>query len=379
MRHDLTLRGQARRLQPRRDRGAVERAAGQRPLDHPQRPLRRGAELGEPALDRGARQPAGQSVQPAEILHCDEVERPAQQPGRHERGLVDRRSRRGSAGPAARRAGPAPGRRAAAAPRRPPSAPPARAAAPRRAAGAARAASSRDDEPVAEVERVARRGSRRCARPRRRSRGRRAAPRPARPPRRPASARRPRCSRARRDRGTPLAGASTPSGTRRGSRAGSARPRTAPGRARPSPRAAAGRRAPRRACSRGRARTSRGPCCPTAAATTRRATRRSSRRPASWSGQWWSERIAIAASKAPSANGSAPATASMHRRRPRRPLRAHHRRRLDRGHVAVARLVVPGARADVKTVSASPSAARICAAIRGSSPRVASYERPIVS
>ena len=37
-----------------------------------------------------------------------------------------------------------------------------------------------------------------------------------------------------------------------------------------------------------------------------------------------------------------------HRRRPRRPLRAHHRRRLDGGDGAVARLVVPGPRADVE-------------------------------
>ena len=45
--------------------------------------------------------------------------------------------------------------------------------------------------------------------------------------------------------------------------------------------------------------------------TTRRATRRSSRSPAARSAQWWSENTAIAASNAPSPNGSASARPSI--------------------------------------------------------------------
>ena len=75
-------------------------------------------------------------------------------------------------------------------------------------------------------------------------------------------------------------------------------------------------------------------------------TRRSSRSPRSRSGHWWIVTVAIAASKLSSSNGSRFGDASIAARRGA--LRAHRRRRLDRDHVAVPRLVGTRARADVE-------------------------------
>ena len=110
-----------------------------------------------------------------------------------------------------------------------------------------------------------------------------------------------------------------------------------------------------------------------------RATRPSSRRPAARSGQWWSVRTAIVASKLASANGSASADAAIAGAASGGALGAHHRGRLDRHDLAVARLVGARAGADVQHRARVPSAAWMRARSRGSSPRVDAYVRPIVS
>ena len=92
--------------------------------------------------------------------------------------------------------------------------------------------------------------------------------------------------------------------------------------------------------------------------------------PARQSVQWCSVSTAIAASKAASSNGSASAARLDGGAALRRPLGDHHRRRLDRRHLAVRRLVAAGPRADVDDPRASPSASQITAAIRGSVARV---------
>ena len=88
VRDDLALRREAGGPEPVRELGARLRAAGERPLDHAERARRLGAQLGQPALRLRAQERAGQRVQPGEVLPRDEVQRAAQQPGRHERGLV---------------------------------------------------------------------------------------------------------------------------------------------------------------------------------------------------------------------------------------------------------------------------------------------------
>jgi hypothetical protein len=62
-----------------------------------------------------------------------------------------------------------------------------------------------------------------------------------------------------------------------------------------------------------------------------------------------------------------------------RALGDHHRRRLDRGDLAVGRLVAAGPAPTLTIVRASPSAAQMRAAMRGSVWRVAVYVRPMSS
>ena len=113
--------------------------------------------------------------------------------------------------------------------------------------------------------------------------------------------------------------------------------------------------------------------------TARRPTRRSSRSPASRSSQWWSESTAIVASNEPSPNGSASARASMQGAAPG----GRWARITADGSTAVTSRsrgsYAPAPAPTLSTVRASPSAAWMIAAMRGSSARVATYERPMRS
>ena len=257
----------------------------------------------------------------------DEVQRAAHQPGRRRASrprAPRRRPPRGPAAPRARSASRAARRSCAwtasrcATAARGVRAPPASscAAARRRAQASAarRPRSLRDEDAVAEVELRRARAGPRCAPPTRRSPGRRGAPRPSRPPRRPAAARRRRCWPARPGPGRPRDGASRrirkPS--RQSCGIGTAISRVAPSAARTRSNDVVGSRGERRAGSRATSQNASRNAGSHWKTTARRPTRRSSRSPPSRSAQWWSDSTAIAASNAPSANGSASARASTH-------------------------------------------------------------------